>query len=275
MIRRNDVQWNHNTIYTNLGDDQSKVKLIDGDKLAIQIIISSPSEFYNGDDIRELFTISFNHSSRYYSQGGIAQYNSSPQNFDLCTEYDFKGYKTRFRAVKLNEYRYCFNLTGMEISGNLWNLDTFEYLNIAISPDVDGEITNLYSSEAGSLDFTIVTEQQYVDLGDLDKVLKPLYTTIGSTSFVSGVQTNKFSLGIEKNELNLEDNWWEIVSLPNKVKFNTIQFQGKETYHHSFTDIFFIIRIELKGQTNQFGRKVLGILEVTGVVGGIFELFDI
>jgi len=158
---------------------------------------------------------------------------------------------------------------------NSWNYDTFEKLFISISGVVNDESVNLDNSIADSLTFQIVTEQQYVDLGDLDNVIKPLYAPLELISFLTGHFKSEIELGIEKNEINLEDNWWEILSLPEKIKFNTIQFLTKQTSRYSIRENFILINVILKGQTNQFGRKVLGVLEVTGVVGGIFELFDI
>jgi len=275
MIRRTDMQWNHNTIYTNLWHDNSKVKLVDEDKLAIQIRISWDIEFFNGDDIRDLFDISFQLSSRYYDEDENPLYKRSDLNFDLWSEYDFKDYKTRHIKPRENEFNYCFNLTGVEISGNLWNRDIFESLFISISRSKDGVITDIDNIYGKSIQLLILTEQLYVDLGDLDQVLKPLYTEIDAISFLRGPFRSEYSLEVERNELNLEDNWWEILSLPDKRKLNTIKFREKEDSLYDNGVEFFALSIILADKTNQFGRKVLGILEVTGVVGGIFELFDI
>ena len=177
------MQWNHNTIYTNLSDENSKVRLIDEDRLAIQVSIECQSSFFDGDDIRDIFNITFYHVSRYFDDKNFSHYNTTPLKFDRCSKYDFKGYKTLPQRDTSSEYQYWFNLTGVEISGNLGNYDTFENLAIGIDSEVNGLTTNLYSNLARTLKISIATEQQYVDLDDLDRVIKPLYTEIDQVSF--------------------------------------------------------------------------------------------
>ena len=68
MLRRTDVQWNHNTVYNNLWNDQSKVSLYDEDKIAIQIVINCSGKSCPEEDAQESLGISFRHIETKYEK---------------------------------------------------------------------------------------------------------------------------------------------------------------------------------------------------------------
>ena len=121
----------------------------------------------------------------------------------------------------------------------------------------------------------MISEQKYVDLNDLDQPLKTLYTDEFFHSFESELYDRQYYYSLEKNEVNLDDNWWNSIFDPPTITFNSLKFFRHQTtkleqYDKEIKIIF------LKGaRTNQYGRKVLSVFEVTGLIGGIFELLDI
>ena len=118
----------------------------------------------------------------------------------------------------------------------------------------------------------LTTQQLYVDLGNLDHTLKPLYETQIVYDLLDITGYYSYSYLVERNELNLEDDWWNVVSSQNKLKFNSLKYDGLKSEKLFSTQTIFECTIGLGSQTNQFGRKVLNFLEVTGIVGGIFEI---
>ena len=79
----------------------------------------------------------------------------------------------------------------------------------------------------------------------------------------------------ERNVLQREDNWWDVISNPSQTKFNTITYINREIDEDGIMDLGFKWTIGLGSRINKYERKVLNFLEVTGTVGGIFEIWDI
>ena len=123
-----------------------------------------------------------------------------------------------------------------------------------------------------TLNVYVTTQRLYLDLDDIDNPLKPLYEEQIFHDLIRNTGYNHYSYLIERNELNLEDDWWNVVSNPSNIKFNTLKYQGlKDSEDYSARSIV-RISMSLSPQTNKYGRKVLNFLEVTGTVGGIFEI---
>ena len=83
MLSRSEVQWNHNNIYTNLWDDNTKVTIEESDQIAFKISIRVNRHLYTGDDIRDIVDINFLHLSKYYRDNGILDYEEKPLEFDF------------------------------------------------------------------------------------------------------------------------------------------------------------------------------------------------
>ena len=132
-----------------------------------------------------------------------------------------------------------------------------------------------YLSEDIDITSTIITQTLYVDLNDIETPLKYLYESVGYVMFNSSETYGRYRFNVERNELELEDNWWEFLSQPSKILMNSIKYLNFQQYDKDYSKITYKLDISLGNITNQFGRKVLNFLEVTGVIGGIFELLDI
>ena len=121
----------------------------------------------------------------------------------------------------------------------------------------------------------MTTQQMYVDLDDLENPLKPLYQEPIHHNLIKDFGYYYHSFNVERNELELDDDWWDVLSSPSKVRFNSLKYIGFQKDEISNRRSILSCAIVLGEQTNQFGRKVLNFLEVTGIVGGIFEIWDI
>ena len=106
MLGRKDVQWNHNTVFHNLNKENTKVSLQSEDQMAIMLEIKSNDEVFSGDDIRDILTINFKHSSEYIDSNNENHFNLTVLNFNRCSEYDFQGYESYPVWSNQNVYRY-------------------------------------------------------------------------------------------------------------------------------------------------------------------------
>ena len=82
MFKRTDVQWNHNTYYTNLWTDDTKVALKDSDRIAIRIRIDCIDTIYEGDDIRDILNITFTHQTQYV-ENDIIRFKNKEIEYNL------------------------------------------------------------------------------------------------------------------------------------------------------------------------------------------------
>ena len=121
----------------------------------------------------------------------------------------------------------------------------------------------------------MISEQKYVDLNDLDQSIKTLYTNELRYSFVHDVKSRNYHYKIDKNEVNLDDNWWNSIFDPPQDKFNSLRFYKTEDIESSIFTQEVQVFFDLGERTNQFGRRVLNMFEVTGLIGGIYEVLDI
>ena len=121
----------------------------------------------------------------------------------------------------------------------------------------------------------LITQTLYVDLNDLETPIKYLYTEVGYFDFTIASNLQTFQFEVERNEIELEDNWWDFLSQPSQIQMNSLSYKESQFTEFDGIKSRLLWRINLGKVTNQFGRKVLNFLEVTGVIGGIFELLDI
>ena len=78
---------------------------------------------------------------------------------------------------------------------------------------------------------------------------------------------------VERNEVELEDNWWDIISNPSEFEFNSLSFDShQESDDKAHFGALVSIEFSLGDKIHQFRRKVLNFLEVSGILGGIFEI---
>ena len=121
----------------------------------------------------------------------------------------------------------------------------------------------------------MITEQKYVDLNDLDQPIKTLYTNDIYYSFGNDPQSKNFHYSIEKNEVSLDDHIWNSILEPPKIKFNSLRLAKTTSIQASDFNQEVQVFFNLGDRINQYGRRVLNMFEVTGLIGGIYEVLDI
>ena len=82
LFKRTDVQWNHNTFYTNLWSDNTKFNLTEKDQIALKLRIKYSPGLYSGDDILDAINISFYHSSQFYNERDVKDFKLTELKFE-------------------------------------------------------------------------------------------------------------------------------------------------------------------------------------------------
>ena len=83
MLSKSEVQWNHNTIYTNLWNDNTKVNIEESDGISFKVDLRINKDLYSGDDLRDILNITFYHRSRFYNERGFSDAEMKPLKFDF------------------------------------------------------------------------------------------------------------------------------------------------------------------------------------------------
>jgi len=128
----------------------------------------------------------------------------------------------------------------------------------------------------GSLIAGFDLEDKYVDLNDIDNPIKTTHKSylFGNRGKTELIGLNKYVYRVKRNEVELQDSWWDFLTNPEPQKFANLdtdyRYEHFDEYQTEFRFSFF-----LSDETSQFGRKLLNFLEVTGIVGGLFEVLDI
>ena len=127
----------------------------------------------------------------------------------------------------------------------------------------------------------ISVKSKYVNLNNIENPISPYTEEI--TSYPLHYQSlTKALLTIEPHEISLDDNFYFSFLSPQTLKFNKIwdrerAFKSEDNYFgfDIITFVPFTLDIDLNSNTFQYKRKVLNFLEVTGIIGGLFELFEV
>lgn len=120
----------------------------------------------------------------------------------------------------------------------------------------------------------------YLDL-DLNDIGNPVKTnSIETVSFnMSNIIANVIMTSVEKVEYSLEDSLIGLNFIDNKEQFYRFS-RGKyqDMYDLSYINSNYSqvnIQIRLDPSVKQYRRKLFNLFELTGILGGVFELFDV
>ena len=111
-------------------------------------------------------------------------------------------------------------------------------------------------------------------MSDLEDTLKVEYSEVYVIDLNRETGDNQWDFKIERNELYLQDNWYMILTDPIKSTFNSLDSNFVSRREQFNGDKYSFI-FSLSQRKNQYSRQVLTFLEVTGILGGIFEIIDI
>ena len=132
----------------------------------------------------------------------------------------------------------------------------------------------------GLTDVSVYSKSKYVNLNDIQNPISPYSEYLGHFNLQPSLQL-KAEAFIEPQEVTLEDNFFIPESIQ-KHTFNKVCDRKKiivTSKNYQGLNVVnpypFSLEIGISPHKYQYRRKVLGFLEVTGILGGLFELFEV
>lgn len=125
----------------------------------------------------------------------------------------------------------------------------------------------------------VYVKTKYVDLNDIENPFKTVILQ-PKKMFSKKFRRSYYSAKIQINEVFLEDSYWFYLYPPEPKRILTMNEISLESILDAENTDFpgtygSQILIDLNPKVEQYKRNVLTFLEVTGILGGIFELFEI
>ena len=180
----------------------------------------------------------------------------------------FRDENTAIFWPKYNDY---------EIQG-IYASDNFKYLNISIvkcSPFLGHE--NCKSSDeidaklAGGR-FVIIAQNSYVDFGDYENVIKTYIDERFLIRVSPGIQKESV-LYMRNNHVTLYDSIIQIGQGEERQFYSIENSESDFSSSESFTYVSFLLRMEAREDT--YERTVFSFFDLTGLVGGVFEILEV
>ncbi|CAI2387633.1 unnamed protein product [Moneuplotes crassus] len=287
MIRREQMQWNQNVSRIQLREDKSEVALTDFDDISIRFTIRDKTPDQNlissglVNHLYDILALNATLITTNYDDEDIPSLTEEKLQFKLCSKYDFVNSKQNPIIIKEIEQnlteQLCLNFTENSLAGNEYNRELHKYIQI------NSYIHSNFSGRVEDKEIYIYQEIQtkYVDLDDYEAPIKYYYTdyaiTNQNTNIIDGF--HEFTYKIKRNSLELEDHWWDFLSSSEEREFNSVETNPEHVIlsadYDPYTSSRFNFRFQLSEEINQYGRRVTNFLEVTGTIGGLFEILDI
>ncbi|CAI2385634.1 unnamed protein product [Moneuplotes crassus] len=286
MFSRSDVSWNQNTIQVDLREDNSSLVWKEEDP-KFKIFWNAPGHYVLDEDIEQGQVITGTFVNRQYDEDYFKTSSSEKSeiinntisasdcsnSFDTYDDAIYNG-----SAVK----PFCPKLDGLSLHGNLdLAIPTselkfqFSTCNYALGSNcIDVDIANEVVSQSF---IKIHIQNRYVDLNDIENPIKNYYDYGYNIKFENN-KWKKIKFKLKRHEVVLEDSFLPTFWDPDPLYFNSLE-------DFEITEEPFILGSETAGlldiaitrdtQIEQHRRKVLDFLEVTGILGGLFEIFEL
>ena len=268
FLVRSDKDLRYYREFTDLSIGETKVNFINEDQLAFKIVIRASNDIYSGDDIRDIFNITFLESSRYIEKG-YPKYNYTDLSFDKWSEFDFKDESQIEIPSLLNKFEYWFNITNGTVAGDLTNPNILKSLHIDVKFWKGDNCTDPTLYGPTSLSIEVISQQKYVDLNDIENPSKSYYREESFVDFTKAHISHTDTFKAERNTIKLEDTWWEFLFGSTTINFKTLSFEQSFEERPNIMNGSYSIVIGLSSQSNLYQRKMISFMEIFGLIGGL------
>lgn len=138
------------------------------------------------------------------------------------------------------------------------------------------------TTEINLLTAVLYGSSKYVDLSDIDNPIKEYVSILNTWKFHPEIAFNS-NIYIERQEVILEDSLFMKFREPEPIKFNKLpdlvgvrndQAIRINDYNQPFYNPY-NLAIQLSPDKHQYRRSLFNFLEMTGILGGIFEVFEL
>ena len=154
------------------------------------------------------------------------------------------------------------------------------------SPSIHYNITNFVDKLVDLSFVNVLSKSLYADLDDIDNPIKE-YTEVIVAKSLHYFEERLYTTTVSQQEVILEDTLWFYFKDPTPIIFNKmgdidkvnmdliVDYESVINNPESRQSRPFMLFLELDSNIYQYRRKVLTLLEVTGFLGGIYEIFEI
>ncbi|CAI2385165.1 unnamed protein product [Moneuplotes crassus] len=275
LIGRNEWKFNQNIKKTNLNEDPSPTNITDFDGIEFKITYVNDVTSFLAPQEDILWVI--DHYVDYIEVNSTGEYHLEELKYTKCSD------SIKDVVVGDNFMEECFTLDNKELSGDQSGVNKFKTIAIMNSICVTKgnylcENREILDQAIVSLKVMISVKSKYVDLSDSDDPIKE-YT---ENLFDIPLHPKMYKYGgifIERQEVTLDDSIFSPFFEPTQIKFNKVANREK---HQVFTRLvdeldgypYFGYRmlIKLSDETVRYSRQAFTFLELTGTLGGIFEV---
>ncbi|CAI2363312.1 unnamed protein product [Moneuplotes crassus] len=281
MFKRTNVSWNHNSVYTNLAEDHSGL-IWDEEDPEFKIFwsalnVNNLPEGYEMDQlgISEFYTFSSDNKS-----DAILNFNTTQIDNISCDNSFYTVHDKMYPNGEVTPS--CPQLAGKKLQGRFGSGQDYRELQFKFEPCFENEDRpcvpqNEMASILERSSVMIHLMNRYVDLNDIDNPIKKFYD---DEMFLEFKQNKNVvvELKLRQHEVILEDGLFPTLSDPDPIYFNSIEdysYSEEDVEDHGYFWGGIHVRIRRDSQIDQHRRRVLNFLEVTGILGGLFEVFEI
>jgi hypothetical protein len=293
MFEYSDVQWNQNTKHVNAETDFVEINIIAEDQLYFSFDLSILSVVWDGSyDLDQLLVVKISQAERKESLDENTTITFTKEDM----ENELNWNQSKFKNIQIPETKFAeddtlqifqlwFDFTNYTVGGADGNADFFKFFYIDIIPWYELLGANwIEQYEANlilenSLYSTLITNTN-IDLNEISEPVVKTVTSLSYESFVLG-KINVVALEIQSLEAVYQDDLFGLEIFSPKinkyigfsdddVKISSISLAVGED---EMSPIY--IQITMNADIEQFNRKVFNFLELTGILGGIFEVFDV
>ncbi|CAI2361106.1 unnamed protein product [Moneuplotes crassus] len=269
MFKRTNVSWNHNSVYTNLAEDHSGT-IWGEDDPEFKVFWSAldTNSLPEGYEMEQLGI------SNFYS------FSSDNKNNVSCANSFYTVHDKMYPNGEVTPS--CPQLAGQTLQGRFGSGQNYRDLTFKFEPCMEYEDhpcvpQNEMAPILKRSTVMIHLMNRYVDLNDIDNPIKKFYDDEIFLNFKQN-KNLKVELKMRQHEVILEDGLFPTFSDPDPIYFNSIEdysLTEEEVEDPGYFWGTISVRIRKDSQIDQHRRKVLNFLEVTGILGGFFEVFEI
>ncbi|CAI2373924.1 unnamed protein product [Moneuplotes crassus] len=280
MINRSDVSWNLNSVRTNLATEHEPLVWAEDDpKLKIYWTAYQHHLLDNVGDPENALKFSFSHEyiNTEKKANGDDYYTRTELSYEPCAD-DF--WTNQDLDNKLNIIKpHCPNIVGQKLNGNQQNNKEYSYVTFwysncryesnCVHSDISKEIINKSI-------ISVHVKNKYVDLNDIENPIKDYTETLRNIQIKTGIRT-RVTMKLRKHEVVLDDSLFPLPWSTEPIYFNSLEDYSiyEEMPIVGDSDGEVVFEIVKDDRIDQHHRKLLNFLEVTGILGGMFEVFEV
>ncbi|CAI2384597.1 unnamed protein product [Moneuplotes crassus] len=275
LIGRNEWKFNQNIKKTSLKEDPNPTNITEYDGIEFKIsYVNDVTDFpVPLEDV--LWVI--DHFVDYIEVNTTGEYYLERARPTECSE--------SIKDIVTGEILWegCFTLNNKELAGSFNGdamIKTIAMMNSICFTKTNHLCDNRYllNQALVSIKSVISVKSKYVDLNDFDNPIKEYTETLFDIPF-HPFTFNYGSIFIEKQEVTLDDSIFSPFFEPKQIKFSKVANREKHQIFSRVLDVLegypilgYRMLIRLSDETVQYSRQAFTFLELTGTLGGIFEV---